>query len=102
MTPYEIPLSPEPQRFTIELGGAQRQLRVHWSKDGQCWVLDLFDARGAAILLGVPVVTGCDLLGPYRHLGLGGSIIAQTDHSPDTVPTFENLGTQGRLYFVVT
>ena len=27
-------------------------------------------------------------------------LIAQTDYAPDEVPTFENLGTTGRLWFV--
>lgn len=101
MTPYEIPLTPEPQRFTIDLAGVTRQMRVYWCKDAQCWCFDLFDLKGQDLLLGVQIVTGCDLLGQYAHLGIGGSIIAQTDHDPSAVPTFDNLGTSGRLYFVV-
>lgn len=102
MTPYEIPLSPEPQTFTIELAGQTRKMRFYWCKDAQCWCFDLFDNQGVDLLLGVPVVTGADLLGQYAYLGLGGSIVAQTDHTPDEVPTFDNLGTSGRVYFVVT
>lgn len=101
MTPYEIPLSPEPQRFSIELGGVQRQMRFYWCKDAQCWCFDLLDSKGVSILLGVPVVTGTDLLGQYAYLSLGGSIVVQTDHDPDAVPNFNNLGTSGRVYFVV-
>lgn len=102
MTPYEIPLTPEPQSFSIELGGQTRRLRLYWCRDGQCWMLDISDADGTDRLLGVPVVTGCDLLAQHRHLGLGGSIVAQTDHDPDKVPGFDNLGLTGRVYFVVS
>lgn len=101
MTPYEIPLSPEPQRFSIELGGATRQMRFYWNRYNACWCFDLFDSAGAPLIEGAPVVTGCDLLGQYRHLELGGSIVAQTDYDPDAVPTFENLGVTGRVFFLV-
>jgi len=101
VTPYEIPLSPEPQQFTIELGGQSRRLRLYWCRDAQCWCLDIRDPGGEPLVLGLPVVTGCDILGQHKHLGLGGSLIAQTDNEADAVPTFDNLGTLGRLYFVV-
>lgn len=101
MTPYEIPLTPEPQTFAIELGGVSRRMRFYWCKDAQCWCFDIQDQRGVDLLTGVPVVTGTDLLGQYAYMGLGGSIVAQTDHQPDAVPTFANLGTSGRVYFVV-
>lgn len=101
LTPYEIPLSPEPQRFTVQLGGKARKVRLYWCRDGQCWCVDFRESDGTALALGVPLVTGCDLLAAYAHLGLGGSIVAQTDHDPAAPPTFENLGLYGRVYFVV-
>lgn len=101
MTSYEIPLSPEPQKFNIQLAGVTRQLRVYWCRFQECWVFDLGDNVGAPILQGIPIITGADLLGQYRHMQLGGSIIAQTDYSPNSVPTFDNLGVLGRVYFIV-
>lgn len=102
MTPYEIPLSPEPQKFTVQLGGVSRKMRVFWNRDADCWCFDLRAQDDAPLVLGAPVVTGCDLLGAYAHLALGGSMVAQTDHDPAAPPTFENLGLAGRVYFVVT
>lgn len=101
MTPYEIPLSPEPQSFSIELAGVTYGMRVYWCKQDASWKFDLSDALGAALIAGKSIVTGCDLFGQYAHLNLGGSLVAQTDYAPDAVPTFDNLGTSGHLYFVV-
>lgn len=100
-TAYEIPLSAEAQKFTIALAGQDRQLRVYWNKWSENWVLDLNQPDGTPLLQGLPIVTGADILGQYEHLGLGGSIVAQTDFDLDAVPTFENLGNLGRVYFLV-
>jgi hypothetical protein len=48
------------------------------------------------------LVTGADLLEQFGYLDLGGAFIVQTDHDIDAVPTFANLGTAGRLYFVAS
>jgi hypothetical protein len=100
MTPYEIPLSPEPQAFSIVLADKTYRLRLLWCKESQCWSLDIRDIQGVELLLGVPLVTGVNLLAQHPHLGIGGALLVQTDHDPDVVPTFDNLGVAGRLYFV--
>lgn len=100
-TPYEVPLTPEPQTFSINLAGADYSLRLLWCKPSASWTLDMFDVNGVAVLEGIPIVTGVDMLGQYAHLGIGGKLIAQTDHDPSAVPTLTNLGIAGRLYFVV-
>lgn len=101
MTSYEIPLSPEPQKFSIQLAGVQRKMRFYWCRFSACWMFDLFDVKDVPLLQGCPVVTGTNLLGQHKHLALGGSIVAQSDFDPDAVPTFDNLGVTGRVYFIV-
>lgn len=101
MTPFEIPLSPEPQRFNVDLGGSTYRLRIMWCKECQCWTLDIYDAAGVELVLGVPLVTGLDLLRQFPHLGIPGALLVQTDFDANAVPTFDNLGTTGRLYFVM-
>lgn len=101
MTPYEIPLSATPQQFDISLGGTTYQLTLSWNVALQSWVLDIRDASGNDILLGVPLVTGVNLLAQYPHLGFNGSLIVQTDHNPDAIPTYDNLGDTSHLFFVV-
>lgn len=100
MTPYEIPLSPEPQSFSVDLAGTPVGVRLLWCRDAACWCADLSDAAGALLLGGVPVVAGCDILGQHPELGIAGALLAQTDHDADAPPTFDNLGTTGRLYLV--
>ena len=97
---YEIPLSPQAQTFSIQLGGVGYKVRIYWGGLQGCWLIDLLQGSGAPLVQGIPVVTGIDLLAQYAYLGIGGSLIAQTDNNADAVPTFANLGQTGRLYFV--
>jgi hypothetical protein len=101
MAVFEVPLSPAAQTFSIALGGTTYQLTLVWrdAVEGG-WFVDFADANGAAILSGVPLVTGVDLLDQYAHLGFVGSLIVQTDHDTDALPTFDNLGVRSHLYFV--
>lgn len=97
---FEVPLSAEPQVFSIALAGTTYKLRLAWNDASSCWTLDIADALGAPMVQGIPIVTGLDLLAQYGYLGIGGSLIVQTDTNPDAVPTYDDLGTTGRLYFI--
>jgi hypothetical protein len=48
------------------------------------------DASGNPIVSGIPMVTVLILLEQYGYLGFGFQFVAQTDNSPDTVPTYDN------------
>jgi hypothetical protein len=63
------------------------------------WVLDIADDIGNPILSGIPLVTGANLLSQYGYLGFGGGLYVMTTSDPDAVPTFENLGDDGLLYW---
>lgn len=99
-TANEIPLLPTPQTLSITLGGTSYNLLFYWCQPSQCWVMDIFDVGGNAILCGSPLITGADLLAQFAYLMFGGELIVQTDHDTDAVPTFTNLGSTGHLYFV--
>ena len=100
---FEIPTQPStPQRFTVSLSGVSRQLRFTWCQPAACWLLDIYDDNGVLILGSVAIVTGADLLEQFGYLGLAGVMLAQTDHDPTAVPTFDNLGTTGHLFFAST
>lgn len=75
-------------------------VRTKWNVPANCWMIDLFDADGNQILQGLALITGADLLEQFAYLGLGGQIVAQTDHDTDAVPTFENLGSSGHMYYL--
>lgn len=102
MTAYEIPLSAKPQTFSIALGGVTYKMTLRWNVPASAWMLDIADATGNALVGSIPLVTGVDLLGQYAYLGFTGKLVVQTDHDPDSVPTFDNIGTTGHLYFLTS
>ena len=99
-TAFEVPLTPAAQVFQIPLAGITYTMTLHWCKPVNNWVLDIADASNNNIVTGIPLITGADLLGPYKYLGIGGSLIVQSDYSPYSIPTLANLGQQSHLYFV--
>lgn len=103
MAIYEIPLSPTPQSFSITLGGVEYRLTVKYQNTllGG-WYIDIADASGSPLVNGIPLVTGCDLLGQYKYLGFNGEIRVQTSNAPDEPPTWDNLGVQSHLYWITT
>ena len=97
---YEIPLVNNPQMFSITLSNVDYNILIVWNYLAQIWVIDFYDANQVAILTGVPLITGVDLLLPYTNLNFGGKLFAETDHDLTTPPTFDNLGITGHLYWV--
>jgi hypothetical protein len=100
-TPYLIPLTNTNQSLSVTLAGVQYQLRVIWNAINESWTLDISDSSGNAILTGIPLVTGVDLLGQFGYLNFGGQLIVQSANDPDLVPGFTELGETGFVYFVV-
>lgn len=99
MSTYEIPLTNEPQSLTVELGSSAYTLTVLWGTATQCWLLHMDDADSVRLLSSIPLVCGCDLLEPFAYLKIEGGLYASTDGDMFTPPTYDNLGTLGRLYF---
>lgn len=95
----EIPLQPTPQLLGVTLNSADYKLRVVWNDQNSSWVMDIMDSGNNAIAAGLPLVTANDLLEQLEYLGIGGMMLVQTDFYTTNVPTFENLGSTGHLYF---
>lgn len=100
MTAYEIPLTSEAERFTIALGSQSYVMEVRWNTQAVAWILDISSETGQALVQGIPLCTGVDLLKPFAYLNFGGALYVQTDHDVDAVPTEVNLGSTSHLYFV--
>ncbi len=99
--PFEIPLTAVPQRFSISLNGVTYQVKSVWNDVAQIWVVDISDSSGAALVSGIPLVCGADLIGQFSYLGIGGEMVVETDSDQNIPPTFSNLGVTSHLYFVV-
>ena len=98
---YEVPLSPNLQTLKVALVSTQYQLTFVWNQYAACWMMDMGDGNGNAVISGMPVVTGADMLAQYAYLQIAGILIAQTDSNADGVPTLANLGITGHVYFIV-
>lgn len=103
MSTFQVPLKTgTPQTFQVSLSGTTYQLTLRYRNCAEGgWTLDIDDSAGNAILRGVPLVTGANLLAQYGYLHLGGGLFVQTTSDPDAAPTFDNLGSDGLLYWVV-
>lgn len=101
MAVYEIPLSPTPQKFAIQLGEQTYELRLQWNNAPTGgWVLDIFDENGEPLICGIPLVTGANLLEQFAYVGIVGELTVQTDFDINAVPTFENLGVNSHLFYI--
>lgn len=100
MSAFPLPVSASAQTFFVQLDNLTYKITLRWNAVAVCWVMDIADFEEEPMVQGIPIVTGTDLLAPYAYLGIGGGIVALTEGDPDAVPTFENLGTGGDVYFV--
>lgn len=95
----QLPLTSDPvQDFTINLGGQQWELLIRFNDRGQFWTMDITDYNSqAALVLGIPILLGCDLLAPYI---LGNGAMAAVDTNglgQDAGP--DDLGTRVLVYW---
>lgn len=100
MSAFPMPVSPTAQSFFIQLVNISYKITLRWNAVAVCWIMDIADAEEVPLVQGIPIVTGIDLLAPYAYLGIGGGMVALTEGNPDAVPTFENLGSGGDVFFV--
>jgi hypothetical protein len=104
-TIWELPLTPQKaQRMRVDLGGTMYMLHFRFNRVSNTWMMEVNDANDAPLVHGIPLVTGTDLFGQLRYLGIGGGLpmVVMTiavGRSPDEIPTWENLGLDGHVYF---
>ena len=103
----EIPTQPgRPFSEQVTWQGVQYTLQFWWNPASYCWVLDIYDSSGAnPILTGLPLVTGTDVLGQFGYLPVAAQAVITVMSvgpgvSPDQVPDFGNLGSDGHVYLI--
>lgn len=65
---------------TLTLDGVRFRLDTYTNKADGAWYLDIFDGEGDALVQGLALVTGLDLLFPYRYLAVPPGILFVNDH----------------------
>ena len=97
---YKIPLISQAQKLNIQLGTDFYYLRLRYCFTPMGgWIMDIYDNLANPLICGMPLVTGCDLLGQYEYVGIPGSMYVATDCNPPEVPTNDNLGSTSHLYW---
>ena len=100
-TLFQIPLGPSQRRMLIALDGTFYNLRFSYADAPEGgWFMDVADNLGNAMIFGIPLVTGVNLLSPYGYLGFVGGLYVSTDGAPDAVPAFDNLGVTSHVYYL--
>jgi len=94
----EIPLTPDNQQFDISINNINYQMRILWRENS--WFLDLNDGNGAAIITGIPLITGADLLAQYVYLQLGFGLWVLSDTTLNDAPGEYDLGYSAHLCLV--
>ncbi|CDL85417.1 phage baseplate plug family protein [Xenorhabdus szentirmaii] len=98
MNIIEIPLQAENQRFDIQLGGINYQMRLQ-CRDCAGWVLDIMHPNSEPIVRGIPLVFGVDILEQHSYLGFNGSLVFYCN-DPKNEMNRKALGRSNRLYFI--
>jgi hypothetical protein len=107
-TAYILPVTPSTnQTFNAILGnpGIIYNMALTWrncpaSIANPGWFLDIYDAYGNALVIGLGLVTGAQLLEQYAYLNLGFLLYVQSEGDTFALPTFPSLGSTCQIYVV--
>lgn len=94
MALYEIPLLDRNQKFFIKLNKVNYQLKLIYRNR---WYLDIYQANTEPVALGIPLVSGIDILSPFSHV-ISGSMYVQNLNEVES-QSFNDLGTNIKLYW---
>ena len=97
----KIPMTAIPQRFRVDMAGAEYEIVSRWNGAVSSWVLDLYDANRDPMIMCIPMVCGIDLLSQYGYLSIGAELWVLTDGDDTAPPTIDNLGSESNLFLVV-
>lgn len=85
----EIPTTDDgARRATVDIPGiGTYMVRTYYRHVGPCFVMDIHDATGEPILIGVPLVAGVSLLNksPHTRDSLGQLRMTADSHGPDSL-----------------
>lgn len=102
---WQIPLQGgAAQTLQVSIGSVTYTLHFTYNMAMPAWIMDINDSYDVPICQGIPLVTGTDLMGQFRYLGIGGGVpmtvmTVGVGKSPDEIPTYENLGIEGQVFY---
>ena len=83
MAYIELPISHDTphQSFSVQLDGSVYQIRLRYNSRAGHWAMDLADAGGNPLTVGIAVRLGVDLLAQYSSVSLssGRALCPQLD-----------------------
>ena len=91
----EIPLIPESQQVMCNINGIRYTFNIIWRDTG--YILDILDVANNAIVQGLSLITGADLLAQLQYLNLNFILVIVTDVDNTLVPTYTSLGITSHL-----
>lgn len=102
---YIVPIIPsEPQllNVTLPISGENKSLELsfRFNEMSNYWWMDIRDPiKGTDLVYGIPlIIRGIpaeNLMEQYDYLGIGGCVlVAESELLHQSIPTFDNLGTQ--------
>ena len=105
-TTYTIPLTTDPNnsfQCALTLNGTAYTLGFFLSYNtiAGYWEMTISNALTDTVLIsGIPLLTGCNLLGQFEYMGLGSAYIINSDNNSNDSPDDTNLGTSFVLEWV--
>lgn len=97
MVYFEIPLNTVNQAFNVQLAGINYRFRLVWRDVAEFWALDIGYPDGTALINGLPLTLGNNILKQHQHLIKGVMFVVTDDNSE---PTYSNLGTRTHLFWI--
>ena len=86
------------QEFSITLNGTSYNMTAKWNSRASFWTLDIADENKIAIVNGVTLKTGSDLLSPY-NFGIGGLYVYNASDTEQEA-TLETIGVDAVLVYL--
>lgn len=100
---YIIPFTSKEESFVVQLGNVPIRFESFWNDIAELWFIDVYNATdNNPIALGIPLVTGCDLLAQFKYTGLTGHIFCHNEAGGKEPPTYDNLGETAFVYYTPT
>lgn len=70
---------------------------INFNETAQYWILNIYQGDGTPIILGMPMVTGLNLLRQYQYLGIGSIYVWNVAGVTTDSPNASNLGVDFQL-----